>query len=129
MEIIVGWLIFAGLVGYWASQWGRSGAAWFLFALLLSPLIAGIALAIAGRKNPARGCPVCGNPVPVGLTKCASCGYDFALAAAGRAQQIAPKDPDARYDCGSCGKPLSPYWREKCNHCGTPFAAAAPVAR
>lgn len=29
--------------------------------------------------------------------------------------------------CGRCGKPISPYWKAKCNHCGTAFAEVPPV--
>ena len=29
--------------------------------------------------------------------------------------------------CPHCGKPLSPYWRDKCLHCGAPLFAGAPV--
>ncbi len=28
--------------------------------------------------------------------------------------------------CANCGKPLSPYWRDRCQHCGAPIAVAAP---
>lgn len=23
--------------------------------------------------------------------------------------------------CANCGKPLSPYWKERCGHCGAPL--------
>ncbi len=29
--------------------------------------------------------------------------------------------------CGQCGKPLSPYWRGKCHHCGAWYEAHPPV--
>ena len=29
--------------------------------------------------------------------------------------------------CRSCGKPLSPYWRTKCQHCGAPFQRERPA--
>jgi hypothetical protein len=29
--------------------------------------------------------------------------------------------------CGRCGKPLSPYWRGKCGHCGAAYDAYPPV--
>jgi hypothetical protein len=28
--------------------------------------------------------------------------------------------------CGKCGKPLSPAWKTKCNHCGATFAEFPP---
>ena len=29
--------------------------------------------------------------------------------------------------CARCGKPLSPVWRDKCHHCGTPMQLARPA--
>jgi hypothetical protein len=31
--------------------------------------------------------------------------------------------------CGRCGKPLSPVWRGKCNHCGAAYSDFPPVER
>jgi len=31
--------------------------------------------------------------------------------------------------CANCGKPLSPMWRNKCEHCKTPFSPDLVVAR
>jgi hypothetical protein len=31
--------------------------------------------------------------------------------------------------CPACGRPLSPYWRDKCKHCGTPFTPELAAAR
>ena len=39
VEIVFFWLLFAGLVGLFASSRGRSGFGWFLFSAVLSPLI------------------------------------------------------------------------------------------
>jgi hypothetical protein len=40
MGIFIIWLVFAFLVGIAASSRGRSGAGWFLLAVIISPLIA-----------------------------------------------------------------------------------------
>ena len=40
------------VVGYVASQKGRSGIAWFLFALLLSPLLGIIIVAVISSRKP-----------------------------------------------------------------------------
>jgi uncharacterized membrane protein YhdT len=40
MGIFVIWSVFAFLVGIAASSRGRSGAGWFLLAVIISPLIA-----------------------------------------------------------------------------------------
>lgn len=49
MEILIFLAIFAVAVGYWANAWGRNGWVWGFVALLVSPLVVGIALAIAGK--------------------------------------------------------------------------------
>ncbi|MFP4661843.1 MAG: zinc ribbon domain-containing protein [Halanaerobiales bacterium] len=41
------WFVFCGAVAYFAHQKGRSAIGWGLLAVFISPLIAGIALAIA----------------------------------------------------------------------------------
>jgi len=49
MEIV--WLLFCGLVGYWANQRGRSPVLWGVLALIISPLLAGVALAMMQDKK------------------------------------------------------------------------------
>lgn len=53
MEVVVGWLLFAGLVAYWAGTRGRSGLGWFVLACLLSPLVAALILAILPKSGAA----------------------------------------------------------------------------
>ena len=59
MWIVVGWLIFSIVVGAAAGARGRSGFAWVLLSLLISPLVAAIILAILpdprARELPRRG--------------------------------------------------------------------------
>src|SRR5262249_54460057 len=40
MEIVIGWLIFAIIVGVAANARGRDGAGWFFLAVIISPLLA-----------------------------------------------------------------------------------------
>lgn len=40
------WLIFCGAVGYFAHQKGHNGVMWFLIALIASPILAGVFLAL-----------------------------------------------------------------------------------
>jgi hypothetical protein len=55
MELALFYLIFAGAVGFIASQRGRSGAGWFVLAIVISPIIAVIVLALIPSRNaPAR---------------------------------------------------------------------------
>ena len=49
IEILIFLVIFSIGIGYWANAWGRNGWGWGLVALLLSPLLVGIALLIAGK--------------------------------------------------------------------------------
>lgn len=51
MTIALFWLIFATAVGVIASERGRSGFGWFLLALLISPLIAVIVVALGGCNS------------------------------------------------------------------------------
>lgn len=41
------WFLFCALVGYYASEKGRSGVLWFILAVIISPLLAGIALGLS----------------------------------------------------------------------------------
>ena len=72
MELIVlSWLGFTLGVGVAASLMGRSGFGWGALAFFVSPLIAGIALAIAGVKN---RCPACGTRMHRSAVVCPACG-------------------------------------------------------
>lgn len=51
MEIFFLWLGLAIAVGFLAAKFGRSGFGWFMLACIISPLLAGIFLLIAGDKN------------------------------------------------------------------------------
>jgi hypothetical protein len=46
MIIVIGWLIFSIVVGAAAAGRGRSTLGWALLALFISPLIAGVLLAV-----------------------------------------------------------------------------------
>ena len=52
MELIAIWLFFGALVGWVATTKGRSGVGWFLLAVLISPLIAGIIILVMGPAKP-----------------------------------------------------------------------------
>lgn len=52
MELVLFWVIFSSLAGYYATTKRRSGIGWFLFSMVLSPLIALIFLLILpGRES------------------------------------------------------------------------------
>jgi|SaaInlStandDraft_6_1057023.scaffolds.fasta_scaffold142346_2 hypothetical protein len=46
MEMVIGWLVFAIVVGILGDQRGRSGLSWGFLAAIISPLLAGIILFI-----------------------------------------------------------------------------------
>lgn len=52
MEIFLGWIIFAVIVGVAANTRGRNGFGWFLIALVTSPLIGGLLLLALPRVEP-----------------------------------------------------------------------------
>jgi hypothetical protein len=131
--LVVIWLVLAALVGWAATTKGKNGLTWFLFAFLFSPLIAGIAILISQPEQTA-------PPVPANigdeLSKFAGLRESGAITpeefetqkARLLALTVAPLGPRAAgARCGRCGKPLSPAWKTKCNHCRATFAEYPPV--
>ena len=133
--IIAVWLLASGLVGWIATTKGKNGATWFLLALLISPLIMGIIIAITEPE--AKG-PTPSVPPNIGdeLSKFAAL-RDSGTITQGefetqkvRLLSLTVARPGPRpigSACGKCGKPLSPMWKSKCNHCGATFGAFPPV--
>ena len=82
MEIVFVWLVFSALVGFFAGQRGRSGLGWFLFSLILSPLLGLLFVAVLTDKKAAAGpspkthvrCPDCRELVLKDARKCKHCG-------------------------------------------------------
>tara|TARA_R110000851_G_scaffold333531_1_gene514857 strand:+ start:38719 stop:39015 length:297 start_codon:yes stop_codon:yes gene_type:complete len=91
MEFVGVYLIICIVIGVWAGSWGRNGFLWFLLALIISPLISGIILLIAGSSTPRsqRGiiingekitpnthviCPDCAEYVKKEARVCKHCG-------------------------------------------------------
>ena len=80
MEIFLGWFIFALLVGLLAGSRGRGSGNWFVLAMLISPLLAVIALALLpnlkGQPSPDSHvkCPDCRELVLIDARKCKHCG-------------------------------------------------------
>lgn len=85
MEFVLGWVLLAVAVAFWAGKKGRGPGRWLLFALLLSPLLAGVFLAIADdvseradheRCSPLTHvrCPDCRELVRKDARKCKHCG-------------------------------------------------------
>jgi hypothetical protein len=84
MEILIGWFVFSIAVGILASIRGRHGFGWFLLAIFISPLLAGI-FCLASKNlsdiDPEKPtpethvkCPDCREFVLKDARKCKHCG-------------------------------------------------------
>lgn len=80
------WLVLAIVVAIVAAARGRSGFGWFFIALLISPIISFIVLALLGRTaEPAspepfrrmRRCPFCAEDILAEAVRCKHCGSDI----------------------------------------------------
>jgi hypothetical protein len=79
--LILFWLLFAIAVGMLASKRGRNGGSWFLFSLLLSPLI-GIIFLLVSKDNSKDdserlSCPKCAEKVLISASICPHCRSDL----------------------------------------------------
>tara|TARA_R110001583_G_scaffold179730_3_gene336636 strand:+ start:338 stop:574 length:237 start_codon:yes stop_codon:yes gene_type:complete len=77
IEMFFPYILFVVLIGFWASKWNRSIIAFALLALILSPVIAVIALLFLGNNNPQ--CPSCRGYVDPSARKCKNCGDTLPL--------------------------------------------------
>lgn len=76
MLIVLIWFVLAVVVGALAAGKDRNGFGWFLLAMLISPLIAGIFLLSAGDRRSAR-CPFCDEKVKERAKICPHCRTDI----------------------------------------------------
>lgn len=82
MEFGLIWFGLALVVGIYAARRGRSGTGWFLLAVLVSPLIAGLLCLALGPKSTETApspdthvkCPDCRELVLRDARKCKHCG-------------------------------------------------------
>lgn len=147
MEIFLFWLLFSIVVGAVASSRGRSGFGWFLLAMLISPLLAIIFVALApSRAKPAGAptpathvkCPDCAELVLREAKVCKHCGCRLVpqpleqAASAGPYSDllVAPDGqvPDGFMKCGGCGGLVRRDARA-CRHCHAVFDRKPEAAR
>lgn len=74
MTWVIVWVIASILIGVLASQRERFGFGWFLLSLVISPLLAGLGLLIAGTGGEQVRCPACRELVRADAVKCKHCG-------------------------------------------------------
>jgi hypothetical protein len=69
LELLIGWLILATLVGIWAGRRGHNAGQWGFIALVLSPLLAWLILLAIG---PAEAEPAVPSDVEESLARLAA---------------------------------------------------------
>jgi hypothetical protein len=130
--LLASWLLLSGLVARMASKKGQSPVTWFIVALVISPLLAAILVAV---MSPAPT-PFVPPNISEELSRFAALRDSGALSseefesqkARLLAMTVAPPGPrPVGSRCGNCGKPVSPAWKTKCNHCGASFDDFPPV--
>lgn len=88
MEIFILWTLLSLVVGAFSRAKGHSFIAGFFFSMLLSPLIAGLIVAVRAPNTAKveersisggemRKCPACAELVKAEATKCRFCGEVF----------------------------------------------------
>lgn len=83
MELILIGVFFALLVGVLATSLGRNGFGWFLLSLVITPILAGIILLIAGKADGRQAstsgktsrCPECAERILKEARVCKHCGH------------------------------------------------------
>jgi hypothetical protein len=137
MEYLVAWVVLSAIPAWIASTKGRSPLTWFVVALLISPLLAFIIVIVVGPGSDSSQA----SPPAIGVAD--EISKLVALRDAGtltadeyerqKAGLLAPVRPASRRPdnqtatCSRCGQLQSPYWRDKCNHCGALYAQHPPI--
>ena len=122
MDYVLLWIIFSIVAGAIASSRGRSGWGWFFLALIISPLVAVIAVAVMPVVHDGAvdqllevQCPFCGGSVPTRAGICRHCS-----------RKLPSRELLERHAYRPCPKCAEPIRREavKCKHCSSEVEAA-----
>ena len=120
MEFAVIWFTLAVVVGIAAAIRGKSGLGYFLLAVVLSPVIGVVLLALtpskaadADAKQPRVRCPECAELVLADALKCKHCGADLSVAKAERDGERRKEIEARRSGAEAVGRGLARLIRRK----------------
>jgi hypothetical protein len=135
MEILLVYLAFCAIPAWIASTKQRSPIAWFFISILISPLLAFVIVILIGPGSAAQPTSTIG--VADEISKLVALRDSGALSAEEYERQKAsllarpgrssPRPSGETATCGRCGMFQSPYWKDRCNHCGATYAQYPPV--
>lgn len=76
MGLLLFWLLFSLVPAFIATRRGRSGPAWLLLAILISPVVA-LGLVLFGTDLTKAACPECREFIKVDARRCPHCRVDL----------------------------------------------------
>ena len=72
MELVLIWFVLSILVGVFANNRGKSGILYFLFSIILSPLL-GFLIALISGDDSKKKCSNCGQKIDINAKVCPPC--------------------------------------------------------
>ena len=109
MEFLLGWILFSIIPAIIASNKGRNGFGWFMLSLVISPLFAGILVALLPAQKTvvearamatdSKKCPRCAELVKREAQVCRFCQFEFP--APEKSSLMAATNPPEK--CPKCG--------------------------
>jgi hypothetical protein len=87
MFIFIIWFLCSAGIAAWAKKLDRSPILWFIFAAILSPLIAAFLLLMGGAVS--KKCPKCAEQIKKDAQVCKHCGHSFTVSNDSTISQVA----------------------------------------